>query len=274
MLCSCLPDRPQSEVAILAQEQVYVQWRKARKLELVVGGQAYLLPWTTLLLRCPTRHFRKGHVQWLKDGRPLAGVPQASVSALGHLKVQQVRGSHAGTYTCVAGPARQNFTLQVIGSKKKLPALERHLVEQLLQLRSSLDEDQQDQQDQGSGLSSLLVLADPSRLDQLLSDGALGGPQLLRLLTAPRGGANQSTLAPLPDRAKIKAQTPKSRSPVMVQLPLRPQVSAQVVVVGVGAPVLLQRPVSSLELRCEVQGDPEPSLTWTKDGTKLQQNSR
>lgn len=212
MLCSCPPDGPQSEVAILAQEQVYVQWRKARKLELVVGGHAYLLPWTTLLLRCPTRHFRKGGVQWLKDGRPVAGVPQASVSALGHLKVQQVRDSHAGTYTCVAGPARQNFTLQVIGSKKKLPPLERRLVEQLLQLRSSLEEDRQDQQDQGSGLSSLLVLADPSRLDQVLSDGALGGPQLLQLFTAPRGGANQSTLAPLPDRAKIKAQTSKPRS--------------------------------------------------------------
>uniref|UniRef100_A0A3Q3FVI7 Ig-like domain-containing protein n=1 Tax=Labrus bergylta TaxID=56723 RepID=A0A3Q3FVI7_9LABR len=33
--------------------------------------------------------------------------------------------------------------------------------------------------------------------------------------------------------------------------------------------VLLQKPIASLELRCEAQGNPDPSLTWTRNGKDL-----
>lgn len=294
----CAPDALKPGGTILAQKKVYVQWRKARKLHLVVGGHAYLLPWTTLLLRCPTRRVRKGGVRWLKDGGPLAGVPHLSVTALGYLKIQQLRPSDAGVYTCVAGAAREHFVLQVIGSKKKLVATETGerdgeperydgLVEQLLRLGGSLQEDGGQPEDEAWGQSSLLVLvADPYRLEQLLPDGALGGRQPLRQLAAAQGDANESTLhppgsaeastpAPGPHKAQIKAQASRPRSPAMVQRPLGlQQDSAEAVVVGVGAPALLQTPVSSVELRCEALGDPEPSLTWTRNGRKLQRSGR
>ncbi|CAL8241804.1 unnamed protein product [Merluccius merluccius] len=106
---------------ILAQSKVYIQWRKGKKLQFVVGGYAYLLPWTSVVLRCPTRRFRKGHVQWLKGGRPLADdPPRLSLASPGHLKIHQLHAADAGVYTCVAGKAHESFVLKVIGSKQKL----------------------------------------------------------------------------------------------------------------------------------------------------------
>ncbi|KAM4612370.1 ADAMTS-like protein 1 isoform 2-T3 [Polymixia lowei] len=105
---------------ILAQKKVYIQWRKGKKLQFVVGGYAYLLPWTSVVLRCPTRRFRKGNIQWLKEGRPLIGLPHLSITSLGYVKIQQLRASDAGVYTCVAGQAQENFVLKIIGSKQKL----------------------------------------------------------------------------------------------------------------------------------------------------------
>lgn len=316
-----IPDVVKSDGTILAQKKVYVQWRKAKRLHLVIGGHAYLLPWTTLLLRCPTRHFRKGHVQWLKDGKPLANVPHVSVSALGQVRVQQVRPSDGGVYTCVAGSAHEHFVLQVLGSKKKPGAPERRqqkagqsdgtsggefcsslnrydaVVEQLLELKRSLREDaatpgvRNNPEDEGPERSGLFLLAaDAYRLDQLLSDGGLGGPRAPQLLARlfhqlsatqeganestlhPPDGAESSTLAPFLSKPRIKAQT--SKSPVIIQRRPKVQPPSADMVVAVGAPVLLQRPPSSLELSCEVLGSPEPSVTWTRNGKKLQQNSR
>uniref|UniRef100_H2SH70 Ig-like domain-containing protein n=1 Tax=Takifugu rubripes TaxID=31033 RepID=H2SH70_TAKRU len=170
-------------------------------------------------------------------------------------------------------------------------------VEQLLELRRSLLEDaakpggknKGNPEDGGSEPPGLFVLiADTYRLDRLLSDGGLGGPrapqlvaQLFRQLTAAHGDANESTLHP-PDGAesstpapflfkpRIKAQT--SKSPLIIQRPPKFQPPSADMVVAVGAPVLLQRPFSSLELSCEVLGSPEPSVTWTRNGKKLQQN--
>lgn len=114
------PVAAKPDPAILAQRKVYIQWRKGPKLHFVVGGYAYILPWTSVVLRCPTRHFRKGHVRWLKDGKPLALLPHVSISHMGYIKIQQVRASDVGMYTCVAGQAQDNFVLKLIGGKQKV----------------------------------------------------------------------------------------------------------------------------------------------------------
>lgn len=183
--------------SVPARQKVYVRWRKARKLHLAAGGSAHLL------LRCPARPPWRGGVRWLKDGRPLADVPHVSVTPLGELSIAQVRGAHAGLYTCVVGPAREHVTLQVnSGRTKPLP------------------------------------------------DGDLQPSQQLG------------------DADDVNSPTSKARSLAMVQ-----RASADVAV-DLGAPVLLQRTVSSLELRCVVLGSPQPSLSWTKDGKKVQQSGR
>lgn len=327
---------------ILAQRKVYIQWRKGKKLQLVVGGYAYLLPWTTAVLRCPTRHFRKGHIQWLKDGKPLVSLPHLSITPLGYVKIQQVRASDAGIYTCVSGSAQEHFVLQIIGSKQKFSVPESwrlsdgqqklgqpdmaltgerfqeipvslnqydNIVEHLLELNGSLqdEKDSADKphsseknratlEDESSELSSLFVLiADTHRLDEIthnLSEG-LGGPwgeqliaQLLSELTMTRGETNESTLhppestesstqGPLLYKPNIKAHTSRSRSPVIIQRSRKVEVvPSSDMIVHVGVPVLLHKPISSLELRCEVLGNPEPSLTWTRNGKKLHYNSR
>ncbi|KAM4714553.1 ADAMTS-like protein 1 isoform 1-T1 [Anableps anableps] len=121
-------DSPKPDATILAQRKVYIQWKKSKKVQLVVGGYAYLMPWTTLILHCPTRNIRKGHIQWLKEGKPLATRPQFSIKSQGFLKIQQVHLTDAGIYTCTAGSAQEHFVLHIIGSKKKLTIPESWLI--------------------------------------------------------------------------------------------------------------------------------------------------
>ncbi|XP_034019931.1 ADAMTS-like protein 1 isoform X2 [Thalassophryne amazonica] len=331
-----------SDPTILAQKKVYIQWRKGKKLPLVVGGFAYLLPWTTVVLRCPTRHFRKGHIRWFKDGKPLVSIPNISITSLGYIKIHQVRESDAGIYTCVAGQAWENLFLQVIGSKQKLSVPERveswfhananrkigqsdvasrtdgfqelpsslkqydKVIKHLLKLRESLQDDKlqsseknrstlEDQRGTSEFSSPLLLIADTHRLDEIahrLSDG-LQGPQeeqlisqLLNELTVRQGEANESALHP-PESAEsslqqpflykpnIKAHTTWQRRPAIIQRPRRVGVAPlPEMIMHVGIPVLLQKNVASLELRCDALGNPEPTLTWTKNGKKLQYSSR
>ncbi|XP_053089215.1 ADAMTS-like protein 1 isoform X5 [Pangasianodon hypophthalmus] len=123
--CSCgscektfKPVAVKPDPAILTQRKIYIQWRKGPKLHFVVGGYAYLLPWTSIMLSCPTRHFHKGNIRWLKDGKPLLLLPHVSISHMGYIKIQQIRASDAGMYTCVAGQAQENFVLKLLGNKK------------------------------------------------------------------------------------------------------------------------------------------------------------
>lgn len=289
-----------------------------------------------MVLRCPTRHFRNGHIQWLKDGKPLVSLTHLSITPTGYMKIQQIRASDAGIYTCVAGAAHEHFVLQVIGSKQKLSfpqswrladgqqkvvepdaalarervqelpiALNRYdaIVEHLLELKTSFqdEKDTADKrnlsdkksatpQDESSELSSLIVLiADTHRLDEVthnLSGGGLRGEellttQLLSELIVTHGETNESTHHP-PERSQsstqvplVKAHVSRPRIPAIIQRTRKVEVLPSTgVIVHVGAPVSLQKHVSSLELRCEVLGNPEPSLTWTKNGKKLHYNSR
>ncbi|KAK5848469.1 hypothetical protein PBY51_006080 [Eleginops maclovinus] len=321
---------------ILGQKKVYIQWRKGKKLQLLVGGYAYLLPWTTVVLRCPTRNFRKGQIGWLKEGKPLIGPPHLSVTSLGYMKIQQLRASDAGIYTCVAGQAREHFVLQIIGSKHKLSApaswllgggqqkvretdaavrerfqelpipLNRYdnIVEHLLELKGSLQDEREpadktqenrstlEDERANSELSSLLVLiADTQRLDEIMYNLSEGGErggqlvaQLLSELAIAQGETNESTLHP-PENAESSTQVPplnkpnikatRPRSPVIIQRPRKVgAVPPSEMTVHVGVLALLQKPIASLELRCEALGNPEPSLTWTKNGKELHYNSR
>ncbi|KAM9836358.1 ADAMTS-like protein 1 [Aulostomus maculatus] len=320
---------------ILTQRKVYLQWRKGKKVHLVVGGYAYLLPWTTVVLRCPTRHIRKGHIRWLKEGKPLVSLPHLSITSLGYVKIQQVSSSDAGIYTCVAGQAREHFVLQIIGSKQKLSvpevaggqrkvghmdavstgerlpelpvAVNRYdnIVDRLLELKGSVQEDVIDKphsseknklnpEDQRAIPEISVSVIDTNRLDEIthnLSEG-LQGPrgqqliaQLLSELTMRHDETNESTLHH-PESAQpstqgllykphIIAHTTRSRNPLIIQRPRKVGVTPpSEMTVHVGIPIFLQKPVASLEMRCESLGYPEQFLTWTKNGKELTSNSR
>lgn len=298
------------------------------------------MPWTNVVLRCPTRHIRKGHIRWLKEGKPLVNLPHLSTSH-GYVKIQQVRASDAGIYTCVAGWAREHLVLHIIGSKLKLSVSESWLggqqkvgqagmgatgegfqelpislnqydkiVEHLLELKHSVH-DEKDISDKPNSseknrstleseranvelFTPVVLSADTHRLDEImhnLSEG-FGGrrgeqliAQLLSELTMTQGETNESTLHP-PESAEASTQGPllykpnikthgsRPRNPIIIQPRKVGVLPSSEMVVHVGLPALLHKTVASLELRCEAVGNPEPSLTWTKDGKELPFNSR
>ncbi|XDB53031.1 hypothetical protein ABFV05_006647 [Capra hircus] len=125
MLATCArPGRPSTKHSphIAAARKVYIQTRRQRKLHFVVGGFAYLLPKTTVVLRCPTRRFRKPLITWEKDGQHLISSAHVTVAPFGYLKIHRLKPSDAGIYTCSAGPAREQFVIKLIGGNRKLVA--------------------------------------------------------------------------------------------------------------------------------------------------------
>uniref|UniRef100_I3JQ76 ADAMTS like 1 n=1 Tax=Oreochromis niloticus TaxID=8128 RepID=I3JQ76_ORENI len=328
-ICSLNPD-----ATILAQRKVYVQWRKGKKVHLGIGGYAYILPWTTVVLRCPTRHFRKGQIHWLKEGKPLVNLPHLSITSLGYVKIHQVRASDAGIYTCVAGEAQEHLVLQIIGSKQKLSVAESMLrrqkvgrpdaisaqerfqelhislnrydtiIERLLNHKESIrdekyiadkspasEKNSSTLEDEGSEIYIPEVLvADTRRLEEIMKNFSedLGGlreeqliAQLLSELTVAQGETNESTLhppesaesstqEPLHYKPNIKAHTARPRNPLIIQRSKKIGEGPQSeMIVYVGMPVFLQKPVVSLVLKCEAVGNPDPSVTWTKNGKEL-----
>uniref|UniRef100_I3JQ74 ADAMTS like 1 n=1 Tax=Oreochromis niloticus TaxID=8128 RepID=I3JQ74_ORENI len=322
------------DATILAQRKVYVQWRKGKKVHLGIGGYAYILPWTTVVLRCPTRHFRKGQIHWLKEGKPLVNLPHLSITSLGYVKIHQVRASDAGIYTCVAGEAQEHLVLQIIGSKQKLSVAESMLrrqkvgrpdaisaqerfqelhislnrydtiIERLLNHKESIrdekyiadkspasEKNSSTLEDEGSEIYIPEVLvADTRRLEEIMKNFSedLGGlreeqliAQLLSELTVAQGETNESTLhppesaesstqEPLHYKPNIKAHTARPRNPLIIQRSKKIGEGPQSeMIVYVGMPVFLQKPVVSLVLKCEAVGNPDPSVTWTKNGKEL-----
>ncbi|XP_049591165.1 ADAMTS-like protein 1 isoform X3 [Syngnathus scovelli] len=274
-----------TEPTILARRNVYVQWRRSKRVHLMVGGTAYLLPWTTVVLRCPARHIRKTNIQWLKEGKPLA-------TPLGLVKIQQVGPSDAGTYTCVAGRVKEHLVLRVIGGKYKLrrPEATRaqepsispdgydDIVERLLQLKDeknkTTSEDRRDLLD----IPDVIVL-DSRRLDEI---GSLGGKQgeravaqLVDELSVPHHETNDSSRHHPEMESNAKSQPSRNRSPVIIQSPWKVRAgSSSDASVNVGRAILLRKAYASLEIRCETLGYPEPSLTWTKNGKLLRSDRR
>ncbi|XP_021571258.1 ADAMTS-like protein 1 [Carlito syrichta] len=125
MLATCArPGRPSTKHSphIAAARKVYIQTRRQRKLHFVVGGSAYLLPKTAVVLRCPARRFRKQLITWEKDGRHLASSAHVTVAPFGYLKIHRLQPSDAGVYTCSAGPAREQFVIKLLAGGRKLGA--------------------------------------------------------------------------------------------------------------------------------------------------------
>ncbi|XP_027764346.1 ADAMTS-like protein 1, partial [Empidonax traillii] len=107
---------------IMAVKKVYIQTRKQKKLHFIVGGYAYLLPKTSVVLRCPTRRFRKSMITWEKDGKRLISSAHVTIAPYGYMKIHHLKLLDAGIYTCTAGPARENFIIKLIGSNKRIIA--------------------------------------------------------------------------------------------------------------------------------------------------------
>ncbi|XP_037653497.1 ADAMTS-like protein 1 isoform X3 [Choloepus didactylus] len=138
MLASCAgPGRLSTKhnPHIAAIRKIYIQTRPQRKLHFVVGGFAYLLPKTSVLLRCPTRRFRKPLITWEKDGQHLISSAHVTVAPFGYLKIHRLKPSDAGIYSCSAGPIREQFVIKLIGGNQKLRPLSLRSEEEAVTVR-------------------------------------------------------------------------------------------------------------------------------------------
>lgn len=134
-----------------------------------------------------------------------------------------------------------------------------------------------------SSIPAVLAI-DSHKLDELMHNLSEGfrGPQeeaLLKLLSESTNrsldSAESSTQGLLLYKLNFKTHPSRSRKPVIIQRPKKVgTVPQSEIEVDVGVPVLLQKPVASLELRCEALGDPRPTLTWTKNEKVLRYDRR
>ncbi|XP_053716343.1 ADAMTS-like protein 1 isoform X1 [Synchiropus splendidus] len=293
--CNDLMERTPS---ILGQRKLFIQLLKVKKVHLVIGGFGYLLPSTTVVLRCPTRHFLRSRVRWLKDGKPLLSRPHLYITSMGNVKIHQVRASDSGVYTCVAGAAQEHLVIQITGNKRKLSLpkmkaggdmkvgpsrsslLEQitslhqydHIADLLRHKHEVSDIALKSQFSRRNKSSPSVFIVDTARLDELVQKLS-GGPQGWQLLqsdtqksalTAPE--ISESPTLP-PD-----LQTTRSHGSLVVS-PGSGRNSSELIV-HVGGPVVLRKPVASLEIRCESLGDVETSVSWTKNGRALIQTGR
>uniref|UniRef100_A0A8C7B5Z4 ADAMTS like 3 n=2 Tax=Neovison vison TaxID=452646 RepID=A0A8C7B5Z4_NEOVI len=107
---------------ILGVPRVYIQTREEKRINLTVGGRAYLLPNTSVIIKCPVRRFQKSLIQWEKDGHCLQNSKRLGVTKSGSLKIHSLAAPDIGTYRCVAGPAWETAVLKLIGTDNRLIA--------------------------------------------------------------------------------------------------------------------------------------------------------
>ncbi|KAM4707871.1 ADAMTS-like protein 1 isoform 2-T2 [Discoglossus pictus] len=121
-LASCTRSRSgqKQNPQITGMRKMYIQVRKQKKLQFVVGGYAYLLAKTSLVLRCPVRRFRKPQIIWEKDGKHFISSEHVTVAPNGYIKIHQLRPADSGIYTCMAGPSQEHFVIKLIGENNKI----------------------------------------------------------------------------------------------------------------------------------------------------------
>uniref|UniRef100_A0A8C4R3H2 ADAMTS-like 3 n=1 Tax=Eptatretus burgeri TaxID=7764 RepID=A0A8C4R3H2_EPTBU len=105
---------------ILAERRAHVQSRRDRRVFLCVGGRAYVWPGSTVVIRCPVRHFPKALIRWEKDGRSLGKSTRVGQSRAGALKLRRMGLGDGGVYTCIAGPAREAVVVQLLRPVRSL----------------------------------------------------------------------------------------------------------------------------------------------------------
>ncbi|MFT7797234.1 ADAMTS-like protein 3 isoform X1 [Arapaima gigas] len=102
---------------ILGLHRIYIQTRQEKRIHLTVGGRAYLFPKTSLVIKCPVRHFQKHNIKWEKDGQALFSSRHLGITKSGSLKIHMLEVADVGVYRCTAGMASETFILKLIGSK-------------------------------------------------------------------------------------------------------------------------------------------------------------
>ena len=97
----------------------YVQLKPKRKISVVIGGRATIIPGTTIRVICPVTNFKRSKLTWKTKIQPKSENPhRVKVSKKGALRIRKSRASDQGTYTCIAGETRANITIDFHSAKQ------------------------------------------------------------------------------------------------------------------------------------------------------------
>ncbi|XP_047376654.1 hemicentin-1 isoform X1 [Sciurus carolinensis] len=197
---------------------------------------------------------------WLKDGRPLLKKPGLSISENGSvLKIEDTQVQDTGRYTCeatnVAGKTEKNYNVNIwvtpnIYSSDELTQLtviEGNLISLLCE-SSGIPPPNLIWKKEGSP-----VLADSVGRVRILS----GGRQL-QISIAKKSDAGLYTCV----ASNVAGTTKKEYS---LQVYIRPTITDS----GIHPTDIIVTRGKSVSLECEVQGVPQPAVTWMKDGRPL-----
>nr|XP_003198947.4 ADAMTS-like protein 3 [Danio rerio] len=105
---------------VIGLKRIYIQNRPEKRLSFTIGGRAYLLPKTTVIIKCPVRHFPKAQIRWEKDGDELTSSKRLSITKSGALRIYNLEAEDIGVYRCWANQDSDTFILKLIGYNNRL----------------------------------------------------------------------------------------------------------------------------------------------------------
>uniref|UniRef100_A0AAQ5ZAY1 Ig-like domain-containing protein n=1 Tax=Amphiprion ocellaris TaxID=80972 RepID=A0AAQ5ZAY1_AMPOC len=230
---------------LMGIHRIYIQTRKEKRLHLTVGGHAFLLPNTSLVIKCPVRRFPKVYRSWLKDGSPLPSSKHHLITKSGSLKIHQVRTQDIGVYKCVAGPASDIFTLQLIGSTSRSTGT---------LSAASLGPYWREMSPRCHGHYSVLVSLSGINVHFHLPCFYLIG-----------------SVDRLPNWSEYSSSEMVVNRPLIIrQQQILPLTFQKNINISIGHNALLTYDTRSLTIRCPTEGFPPAKISWTKDGALLQ----
>ncbi|XP_056268486.1 ADAMTS-like protein 3 isoform X2 [Pseudoliparis swirei] len=285
----------------LGMYKIYIQTRKEKRLHLTVGGHAYLLPNTTLVIKCPVRRFPKANIRWLKDGRPLPSSKHLGVIKFDSLKIQFLTSEDIGVYKCVAGPASDILTLQLIGGDSKLtgrlstaspprwdymlPGCHWHHSGMELiwpgisvSLLPPGNHEAVLQPQVKERLINITLKADRGEIQQeqasYLISSLLTHMSASQLWTITPGGGGQAKDKMPNWSERSSLETYANRPVINRQQQTQPLAFQKNINISIGHSTHLTNTTQSLTIRCPVEGFPPPKISWTKDGALLRHTDR
>uniref|UniRef100_A0A8C2UB35 ADAMTS like 3 n=1 Tax=Coturnix japonica TaxID=93934 RepID=A0A8C2UB35_COTJA len=119
---------------IMSVHRVYIQTRQEKRINFTIGSRAYLLPKTSVVIKCPVRRFQKSLIRWEKDEQHLQNSKRLGITKSGSLKIHSLEATDIGVYRCIAGSAHETFVLKLIGNDNRLiepPNLRKHASEMI-----------------------------------------------------------------------------------------------------------------------------------------------
>uniref|UniRef100_A0A3B4GUJ5 Ig-like domain-containing protein n=1 Tax=Pundamilia nyererei TaxID=303518 RepID=A0A3B4GUJ5_9CICH len=234
-------------------------------------------------------HLQTTYIRWLKDGSALPSSQRLGVTKSGSLKIQFLEPEDTGVYKCVAGPASDIFTLQLIGgdgrsagrppapgpdweemlpscySHDSVASLQPRVEERLINVTLQADRGEIQQEQASELISSLLTHMSPAQL---------------WTRTTRRGGQAKGKQRPsrphcaggvfLPTLFHTVAKRPA----IIRQQQSVPPTFQKNIDISIGHSALLTNATRSLTIRCPAEGSPPPKISWSKDGALLQHSDR